>query len=123
MRQLSGSKIRLVLDKYMISQNLLIALKQALALSESSNSYSAVYPRGSYIDNATAIGKYQFTPATIRIVAAKLNSPAPSNLEFLNKPELQEKFMDTLIQENYLDLERRGLLQYVGAPITGQKNK
>jgi hypothetical protein len=94
---------------------LIDSFKTQMAGSESSNNYT--------IENSIgALGKYQFMPSTITRVANHLKITVPTKQQFLSTPALQELFMTTLMNLNLVDLENKGLLNYIGQPIKG-KNK
>lgn len=85
-----------------------------LGLSESSNNYKAVNSIG-------ALGKYQFMPTTIRDISNRYNLSVPSKEEFLNSPDLQEKYFKIYVNELKSYMEKN-LSSYLGKNIIGKSN-
>lgn len=87
-----------------------------LGFSESSGNYSTVNSIG-------ALGKYQFMPSTMMQLAKQLNINI-SKQDFLNNPNLQEKFYKEYVYNILYDIYYNYHLDYyLGTYIKGKKNK
>ena len=70
------------------------AFLEAMAMSESSNNPKAINKFG-------MLGKYQFSPATLRAMGVKV-----SRRKFLNDERLQDSVMLVYIRDNWTNLHR-----------------
>jgi len=85
--------------------------KKLLGLMESGNDYKA--------DNGMAIGKYQFTPATLSMLESYYNLPAWDRQTFLNSPGMQETYIDYWIQYCESIIQKQNLSKYYGRSVVG----
>lgn len=86
-----------------------------LGRSESSNNYKIVNGVG-------ALGRYQFMPSTISDIAINiLKIPIPNEGQFLNNPQLQDRFFDANVNR-IKSFMQENLSGFLGKKITGKKN-
>jgi len=89
--------------------------KALLGLMESNNDYSIINSIG-------AIGKYQFMPGTLNSLKNKFNLTDWKNPSFLkSRPDIQEIYIDALINDSLNYIENKNLGVYLGIPIKGSK--
>jgi len=87
--------------------------KLLLGQMESGNDYSIINSIG-------AIGKYQFTTDTLNSLKQNYNLPAwISPSYFASRPDLQEKYINALIDDTLNFITRNNLTQYTGQQVTG----
>ena len=90
--------------------------KDLLAERESGNNYTTNTGNGAY-------GKYQFLKSTIKGIANILNEEVPSVDEFLHSPQLQERYLDTLVQDSLNYISNNNLKIFQGQLKTGKGNE
>lgn len=89
--------------------------KSLLAQMESGNNYKKTNLIG-------ALGKYQFMPATLNNLKSVYNLPNWYNANyFLIHPELQEIYIDALINDSINFIEANNFNKYFGLTISGSK--
>jgi hypothetical protein len=87
--------------------------KSLLAIMESGNDYSKINSIG-------ALGKYQFLPSTLNGLKSKYNLPSWNNAAyFTSHPDLQEKYINALIEDTLNFISANNLSIYIGQKITG----
>lgn len=97
-------------------------IKNLIASSESDQDYSAVYPKGSRPEDATALGRYQFTRNRINYLSNLYNLTNPTNTEFLNSAKLQDNFFYYHIKDILNYITSNGLEKYLNQSVTGKNN-
>ncbi len=90
--------------------------KNLLGYKESSGSYQTNTGNGAY-------GKYQFLPSTIRGIANLLNEMPPTITDFLNSPQLQDRYLKALVEDSLSYIKNNNLKVFEGAEREGQGNK
>lgn len=101
----------------MLSSIVVDNVKRMLAIKESGDNYYKTNPLNSPPEIARALGKYQFIPSTIALIANRLKTSVPSNRAFLYSPAMQELFMTELINSNYEEIKNSNLTLFLGFPV------